>query len=451
MEAGTHANLSRRETQPACADAAVDGRKPAGPEECVKATGRGLPFLLAALSAVGPFSIDAYLPSFREIGARFGASPMEVQQTLTAYFVPFAAMTLWHGVLSDAFGRRRITLILVAAYAAASLGCLCAWSIESLIFFRALQGMSAGAGVVIGRAIVRDLFDGVEARRLMSRIAAVFAIAPALAPVIGGWLQTWFGWRSVFALLVVMATALWFACRRYLPETLPPHARQPLRMGPVLRGYGRALGSGRFVALVVALALNFSAVFIYVASAPTFLLDVLHRGETGFLWLFGPITIGLLLGARWAARVAGRWGNFRTIGVAYGVMAMAVALNLGFHALHEAALPWSVAPLALYVVGNALAAPSLTLMALDLMPQNRGLAASCQGFVQTGGNALVAALVAPLFWSGAWMLALGMCAVFMAGGTAFLAYFRSQRRASRAIWGAPTAGTCRIGESPVRR
>ncbi len=396
----------------------------------------GLPFLLAALSALGPFSIDAYLPSFREIGERFDASPMLVQQTLTAYFVPFAVMTLWHGVMSDAFGRRRVTLVLVAAYALASLGCLCAWSIEALIFFRALQGMSAGAGVVIGRAIVRDLFDGVDARRLMSRIAAVFAVAPAVAPVIGGWLHAWFGWRSVFGMLVVMAAALWFACRRWLPETLPPSARRPLRVGPVLRGYGRALGSARFVALVAALALNFSAVFVYVASAPTFIVDVLHRGETGFLWLFGPITVGLLLGARWASRVAGRWGNLRTIGIAYGVMAAAVALNLGFHAWHEAALPWSVVPLALYVVGNALAAPSLTLMALDLMPESRGLAASCQGFVQTAGNAAVAALVAPLFWSGAWMLSLGMSLVFAAGGVAFLVYFSWQRRASRAIWGA---------------
>ena len=429
----------------------VRGREAGGPADAVSAAAArvaprgGLPFLLAALSALGPFSIDAYLPSFREIGERFGASPMAVQQTLTAYLVPFAVMTLWHGVMSDAFGRRRVTLVLVAAYALASLGCLCAWSIESLIFFRALQGMSAGAGVVIGRAIVRDLFDGVEARRLMSRIAAVFAVAPAIAPVIGGWLHAWFGWRSVFAMLVVMAVVLWLACCRYLPETLPPSARQPLRVGPVLRGYGRALGSGRFVALVVALALNFSAVFIYVASAPTFIVDVLHRGETDFLWLFGPITVGLLLGARAAAHVAGRWGNLRTIAVAYGVMAVAVVLNLGFHAWHEAALPWSVAPLALYVVGNALAAPSLTLMALDLMPENRGLASSCQGFVQTVGNGAVAAVVAPLCWGGALPLSLGMGAVFAAGGLAFLGYFVWRRRASRAMWGFADARGLKAG------
>lgn len=409
-------------------DAAADSR---GRPAEAGARGRGLPFLLAALSAVGPFSIDAYLPSFREIGAEFGVSPLLVQQTLTAYFLPFAGMTLWHGVMSDAFGRRRVTLVLLAAYGVASLGCLCAWSIEALIFFRALQGMSAGAGVVIGRAIVRDLFDGVEARRLMSRVAAVFAVAPAIAPVVGGWLHAWFGWRAVFGLLVLMAVALWLACRRFLPETLPPAARRPLRAGPVLRGYGKALGSGRFVALVLALALNFSAVFVYIASAPTFVVDVLHRGETGFLWLFGPITAGMLAGSRWATSVAGRWGNLRTVAVAYGVMGAAVVLNLSFHAWHEAALPWSVAPLALYVVGNSLAAPSLTLMALDLMPRNRGLAASCQGFIQTGGNAAVAAVVAPLFWSGAWTLSLGMASVFATAGLALLGYLWVCRRSRR--------------------
>jgi drug resistance transporter, Bcr/CflA subfamily len=406
-----------------------------GREGGAEVSRKGLPFLLAALGAIGPFSIDAYLPSFREIGEHFGAEPMVVQQTLSAYFITFAVMTLWHGVLADSFGRRRITLIAIAAYGLASLGCLFSWSIEALIFFRALQGVSAGAGVVIGRAIVRDLFDGVEARRLMSRIAAVFAIAPALAPVVGGWLHAWFGWRSVFVLLVLMAIALWMACYRHLPETLARKDRQPLRVGPVVRGYGKALGSGRFLTLVVALSLGFSAVFIYIASAPSFLMDVLHREETGFLWLFGPITIGLLIGSRWASVVAGRWGNLRTVGVAYGVMAVAVLFNLGFHFWHEAALPWSVAPVAIYVVGNALASPSLTVMALDLMPHNRGLAASCQSFLQTGGNALIAAVVAPLFWGSALKLSIGMALIFALCASSFFGYALWQRRVSRAIWG----------------
>ena len=245
----------------------------------------GLAVLLAALSAVGPFTIDAYLPSFREIGQHFGASPVIVQQTLTAYMLPFAIMTLWQGALSDAFGRRRITLVMIATFLLASLGCMCAWSIHVLIGFRVLQGISAGAGMIIGRAIVRDLFDGAEARRLISRIAAVFAIAPAIGPIIGGWLQVWFGWRSVFAFLAIFAAMLWFACWKALPETLPPDRRHPLHAGSLLRGYWKALSSARFVALVLALTLNFSAVFVYIVSAPAFLLeDWLGIGATCEHW-----------------------------------------------------------------------------------------------------------------------------------------------------------------------
>ncbi len=236
----------------------------------VKGHHPGVPFLLASLSALGPFSIDAYLPSFRDIAQHFGASPLVVQQTITAYLLPFGAMTLFHGALSDSFGRRRVTLFMVAVFVLASVGCVCAWSIESLIGFRVLQGLSAGGGMIVGRAMVRDLFDGLEAHRLMSQVAVVFAIAPALGPIIGGWLQVALGWRAVFGFLVVFSSLVWLACWIGLPETLPREKRQPLHPVTLLHGYWSALSSPRFVALAVTLTLNFSAVFVYIVSAPAF-------------------------------------------------------------------------------------------------------------------------------------------------------------------------------------
>ena len=197
--------------------------------------------LLAGLGALGPFSTDAYLPSFREIGHEFGTAPVLVQQTLTAYMVPFAAMTLWQGAISDALGRRRVVLWMLALFCLASLGCMFSWSLGALITFRALQGMTAGAGMVIGRAVVRDVLDGAEARRLMSHIAIMFAIAPALGPVVGGWLHVWFGWRAVFTFIAVFAAVLWWSCWRSLPETLSPDRRQPLQIRPLLAGYGQVL------------------------------------------------------------------------------------------------------------------------------------------------------------------------------------------------------------------
>lgn len=391
-----------------------------------------LALLLAALSALGPFSIDAYLPSFRELGHAFNVSPVLVQQTLTAYMLPFAAMTLWQGALSDTFGRRRVTLIMLAIFALASLGCMCAWNIGALIFFRVLQGISAGAGMIIGRAIVRDLFDGAEARRLMSRIAVVFAIAPAVAPIIGGWLHVWFGWRSVFAFLTFFSAMLWIACWKTMPETLPPERRHPLHPRTLLHGYKTVLGSPQFLALVFALTLNFSGVFIYIVSAPAFLFNILHRSETEFFWLFGPIAGGMMVGTWLAGKIATRWSNLRTLALAYGIMAVAATGNVALHWSQPALLPWCMLPLIIYVLGNALAMPSLTLMALDLFPHRRGLASSCQGFVQTVGNALVTALIAPALWETARRLSVGMLILFAASGAAFLIYVVLHRLILRA-------------------
>ncbi|MEO8411617.1 MAG: MFS transporter, partial [Propionivibrio sp.] len=219
---------------------------------------RGIALLLAALAALGPFSIDTYLPSFQDIGASLQATPIEVQQTLTAYMLPFAIMALWHGAISDALGRRRVILVSLVLFGLASIGCIFATRIEHLIVLRALQGITAGAGIVISRAIVRDLFDGPQAQKLMANISMMFAIAPAVAPVIGGRLQVWFGWRSVFVFMALMSLLLLIICWRKLPETLPPERRQSLRPAYLGCTYFKVLTSPLFLLACGGLALNFA-------------------------------------------------------------------------------------------------------------------------------------------------------------------------------------------------
>ena len=158
------------------------------PVAAVVINSSALAIMLAALSMLGPFSIDTYLPAFPNIQASLGATALEVQQTLTAYMFSFAVMILWHGALSDAFGRRNIILIALAVFAVATLACAAVHSIEYLWAFRMLQGISAGAGVVIGRAIIRDLYAGSAAERLLSLVTMIFSIAPAIAPILGGWI-----------------------------------------------------------------------------------------------------------------------------------------------------------------------------------------------------------------------------------------------------------------------
>jgi len=387
---------------------------------------RGIALLLASLSALGPFSIDAYLPSFPDIAAKLGATQLEVQQTLSIYLLAFAVMTLWHGAISDRFGRRRVILIALALFGLASAGCAFATRIEHLWFWRAMQGITAGAGIVISRAIVRDLFDGAAAQRLMSQITMMFAVAPAIAPVIGGWLQTLFGWRLVFGFLVLATGALGLACWKLLPETLPPHKRQSLRPSYLGRSYWKVLTSPAFLFACAALSLNFAGFFIYVLSAPVFLMQHLGVPETGFLWLFGPAMGGLMTGSWLSGRLAGKRSLGQTIALGYGVMTLAAASNIVLNLTLPPGLPWSVLPLFVYTTGMSLAMPCLSILALDPFPEQRGLAASCQTFFQSSFNSLAAAAIAPALWGSTQQLALGMGGLMLLGGLAALAHQRSR-------------------------
>ena len=382
---------------------------------------RGIAVLLASLSALGPFAIDTYLPSFQDIGQSLLASPVEVQQTLTFYLVPFAIMALWHGAISDALGRRRVLLVTLALFGLAVAGCVFATRIEHLWALRALQGMSAGAGIVISRAVVRDLYDGAKAHRLMSHMTMMFALAPAIAPVIGGRLQEWFGWRSVFVFIALATLAVWLACWRLLPETLAPERRQPLHPGYLARTYWKVLSSPAFLFACGGLALNFAGFFIYVMSAPVFLMRHLGVSETGFLWLFGPAMSGLMSGAWFSGRLAGKLSLRQTVVRGYLVMGAAALVNVALNLWLPPALPWSVMPIFVYTFGMSLAMPCLTLLALDPFPEQRGLAASCQMCLQAGPNGLVAGVLAPALWGSTRTLALGMGTLMLLGaGSAYM-------------------------------
>ena len=352
---------------------------------------------LAALSALGPFCIDAYLPSLPDIAHSIGAPLAAVQGTLTAYLVPFALMTLWHGALSDALGRRRVIVGGLAVFFLASVGCALAPSLTWLLAFRVLQGATAGVGMVVGRAIVRDLYDGPSAQKLMALVAIVFAIAPSIAPLVGGWLQHWFGWRAVFAFMAVYTAGLLLYNHLSLPETLAPAKRQPLHPEYLWRAYRGVLTHRTFLTICLSLTAAFTGLFVYVLSAPVFLMQHLHLAETQFLWLFGPLTAGIVLGNTLSARMAGWVPPLRTIAIGCVTMLGAAGANVLLNLLLPPALPWAVLPLFFYMVGMSLTIPSLTLKAIDCFPQQRGLAASCQSFIQSTGSSLTSA-AAPLLW-----------------------------------------------------
>ncbi len=388
----------------------VEDIPPPPPPHMKVLSAAGLATMLAAMSMLGPFSIDAYLPAFPNIQATLGATPLEVQQSLTFYMLAFAAMVLWHGALADAFGRRNVILVSLVMFAIGTLGCASAHTVHYLWVFRIMQGVSAGAGVVVGRAIIRDLYDDAAAARLLSLVTMIFSIAPAIAPILGGWIVTLFDWRAIFLSLLAYSVLLFIYCYRRLPETLPPHKRQPFNPRYLVRNYGDILRSPLFHMKSGVVALNFAGLFVYIAAAPEFLPKHLGLGPSQFGWLFIPAVSGIFLGALAANRMAGKMTFSRQIGIGFCFLIAAPVVNVLYHLWLPPALPWSVAPLLFYNFGMSVVAPAATLLAMDLFPHIRGTVASCQSFALTLLGALVAGVIAPFLSHSVLWLAAGQLA-----------------------------------------
>jgi len=387
--------------------------------------------LLASLSMLAPFAIDSYLPAFPAIGQEFGVPPIAVQQTLSAYLISYAFMMLWHGALSDALGRRPIVLAGLVVYAFATLGCAIAGNIESLWLFRILQGLSAGSGLVVGRAIVRDSFHGPEAQRLMAQMTLVFGIAPAIAPVLGGAMLNFFSWRAIFWMLLTLVVGVFVWAAKSLPETLPRAARQTLRPRALWRNYRAVMLHPEFALLASILALNFAGFFIYIAGAPGFLIDLLGLSTWGFAWLFVPMIGGIMIGAMLSGRFAGHRSPQRTVRLGYSLMSVGVVLNLAICWALSPGVVWNVFPVFVFCIGTSVMMPSMTLLMLDLFPTMRGMASSLQGFVHFSLSGVVAAVVAPFLVQSLKALALGMLGAAMASFLLWLAYQRRARPALR--------------------
>ena len=355
-----------------------------------------LAVLLACLGMLGPFSIDTYLPAFTGIASAIGATPVEMQQTLSAYLFGFAVMNLFHGALSDSVGRRPVVLWGLVVFTLASVGCALSQNIGQLVFFRAVQGMSAGAGIVISRAVIRDMFPPADAQRVMSQVTIYFGVAPAIAPMVGGFLFVHADWHAIFWFLTGVGVLLWVANYKLLPETLHLSQRQPFNARNLLRGYREMGSSARFMMLALASGIPFNGMFLYVLSAPVFLGDHLHLAPGQFFWFF-MITIAGIMGGAWlSGRLAGHIKPQHQIRHGFLIMLLVSIVNLVLNLLFTPEAWWALVPLGIYAFGWALMVPVVTLMVLDLMPDRRGMASSFQACIGSLANGLVAGVIAPL-------------------------------------------------------
>ena len=384
--------------------------------------------LLAALTAVGPLSTDMYLPSLPDIARDLGASTPLVQFTLSAYLIGFACGQIVYGPISDRHGRKPVLLAAVALFTFGTLVCMVSTSIEMLIVARTLQALGGSGAVVVTRAIVRDLYSGARAGRELSLIGSVMALAPVVAPIGGGVLQTAFGWRSIFIVLAVAGAAAFVVVWRSLPETLAKRAAEAASASSMMRSYRIVAGNRVYLAYLGLGSLSYAGLFAWISGA-SFVLQNLY-GLTPFVFgcVFAVGSLGYLAGSTIAARLVSRFG----LGGMSGIGAAALALG-GLLACLSIALGLTsslslVLPVAVFLAGLGMVLPQSIAGAITPFPERAGAASSLFGFVQQTAAAVCGALVAWLLGRNAWPM---VGAMALMGCATLLLWFvsRGVRRA----------------------
>ncbi len=372
--------------------------------------------LLAMLTALGPLSMDMYLPSLPAIGRVLAAPTARVQLTVSSYLFGFAVGQVLYGPLSDRHGRRPVLLGALLLYAASTLICAAAQSVDTLIAARFVQAIGGSGAIVLARAMVRDLYSGAQAGRELSLMGSIMGFAPIVAPMIGGVLQTAFGWRASFIVLGGVAAIGIVVVGRLLPETLPKRAAEPISLSSLLQSYGAVLRHRGFLAYLGIITATYAGLFAWVSGGSVVLQGVYGLSAFAFGFVFALASLGYVAGTMVAARRVIRLGLDRTIGLG---VALVAAGGLAVVAVVAAAIPqavWLVAAMALYLAGLGLSMPQAMAGALTPFPDRAGTASSLMGFVQQTVAAIVAAAIGAYLGRSAWPVA-GVVAAM--GGLAF--------------------------------
>ena len=370
--------------------------------------------ILASLTALAPFAIDTYLPAFEVMENDLATNSNFIQQTLTFYLVPYTIMTIFHGAISDSIGRIKTIKYGMSLFILGSIGCVFATSIEMLWISRLIQGVGAGAGNVVARAMVRDLYSGATAQKVMATIQIIFGIAPAIAPMVGG-LLLGISWQAIFIFLIIYSVLITIFSVNFLPETISKQNRLPFHFESVLRRYRDLLNDKNYIFLILAVSFNFSAFFLYVLSSPIFLMQHLNLSSSQFGYLFIPTVTGMILGSFISKKTAGIISPAKMLKIAYLWMLLITSINLIFCLFFQSIIFINIGLIALYNIGMAAAMPLISIKALDCFPKARGTAASGQAFSQMLVSSVVAGLIIPIIWGSLATLAIGMLVIFSLG------------------------------------
>jgi MFS transporter, DHA1 family, multidrug resistance protein len=358
--------------------------------------------LLTGLVALGPISTDLYLPSLPSLARYFAVGVDDIQLTLSVFLVGLATAQLVYGPLSDRFGRRPVLLVGLAIYVVASAICMLSPSVPVLVVARFVQAVGACVGPVLGRAIVRDVYGREGAARVLAYMSAAMALAPAIGPILGGFVEEWFGWRINFLALVLYGAGGLAIAWRILPETNKAPDPQPAEPIRILLGYRGFLNHRAYVGYVLCCAFAYSGIFAFISGSSYVLQEVVGLGPIGFGLCFAGVVVGYIIGTVVAGQLSRRLGIDRLvavgagIGVAGGVLLVVLALLASADTAIGGAL-LIVSPMLVFMIGVGLVLPNSIAGAIGPFPRAAGAASALLGFTQMTAAAAIGIAVAALY------------------------------------------------------
>jgi DHA1 family bicyclomycin/chloramphenicol resistance-like MFS transporter len=399
-----------------------------------------LVLVLGFLIALGPLTIDMYLPALPAITADLHATAAAVQLTLTGTLAGLALGQLLIGPVSDAIGRRAPLLAGVAVHIVASVLCVVAPSLAILGTLRVVQGLGTAAAMVVAMAIVRDLFEGLAAAKLLSRLMLVMGAAPILAPTLGGIVLSWTSWRGVFVVLAAFGIAIITVAARALPETLPAQRRRYGGVMGTIRDYGRLFSDRAYIGLILVAGLAMAALFAYVSGSSFVFQEQYGMSEQQFGFVFGAGAVGLITATQFNVRLLRRWTPSQILAASLGFGALAGLTLLVFAATGFGGLAGVLVPLWLVLASVGLALPNAPALALSRHGEAAGTAAALLGAVQFGIGALAAPLVG-LLGVGAVAMALVVAAGLVAASAVLVLVVRPRQLPVTAAETAPATAS----------